>query len=493
MTDAPFGLSRNKAFIGAGVAVLILAAAGGGFWLGAQRPSADGPAVQDGERRVLYWFDPMVPDQHFDRPGKSPFMDMQLVPRYADEAGDETGVSINPAVAQNLGVRYAQVARGPISAAVTAAGVIAFNERDVAIVQSRAGGFVERGYQRAVGDIVGRGAPLVDLRIPEWTAAQAEYLALRGGDASLAAAARQRLLMLGMPASLIARIEADGAPRRVFTVTAPIAGAITAFDARVGMTIAPGASLATINGVSPVWLIASIPQGSAAGLRRGAQVQARLAAYAGETFDGRVESVLPQTAAASRSVELRIALTNRDGRLRPGMTAQVDIADGAPREGLLIPTEAVIRTGQRNVVIIAAADNRFMPAEVELGQMAGDRIEVRSGLSEGQRIVASGQFLIDSEASLAGVVARMQTQAPDSTAAPDMYSAAGRITALTGQSVTLAHGPVAALSWPAMTMQFGLARPELARGFAVGQNVRFEFRQGGAGYVVTSISAEAAP
>lgn len=491
MTDTPFRPSRNKALIGAGVAVLVFAAAGGGFMLGSQRQATGAAASDDGGRRVLYWYDPMAPDQHFDRPGKSPFMDMQLVPRYADETGGEAGVSVDPLVTQNLGVRFANVTRGPVAAAVTASGIIAFNERDVAIVQSRAGGFVERGYQRAIGDIVARGAPLVDLRIPEWTAAQAEYLALRGGDASLAAAARQRLLMLGMPASLIARIEADGAPRPVFTVTAPIAGAITAFDARAGMTIAPGAALATINSVSPVWLVASIPQGSAGGLRRGAHVEARLAAYPGQAFDGRVESVLPQTDAASRSVELRVALANADGRLRPGMTAQVDIAQGAPRDGLLIPTEAVIRTGQRNVVIIAAG-NRFTPVEVELGQMAGDRIEVRSGLNEGQRIVASGQFLIDSEASLAGVIARMQAQ-PSETAATTSYSGAGRITALSDQSVTLAHGPVAALSWPAMTMQFALAQPELARGFTVGQNVRFEFRQGGAGYLVTSISAEAAP
>lgn len=491
MTDAPFRLSQKAVLIGGCIAVLVLAAGGGGYWLGAQRQTTQTPA-SDGERRVLYWYDPMAPGQHFDRPGRSPFMDMQLVPRYADEASAGSGVAIDPVVAQNLGVRYAEVRRGLIADAISASGVIAFNERDVAIVQSRAGGFVERSYQRAVGDIVSRGAPLVDLRIPEWTAAQAEYLALRSGDASLAAAARQRLLMLGMPPSLVARIEADGAPRPVFTVTAPISGAITAFEARSGMTIAPGAGLATINGVSPVWLIASIPQASAGNLRRGAHVEARLPAYPGQTFDGRVESVLPQASAASRSVELRVALTNPGGHLRPGMTAQVDISDSAPRDGLLIPTEAVIRTGRRNVVIIASADDRFTPVEVVLGQTAGDRIEVRSGLNEGQRIVASGQFLIDSEASLAGVVARMQTQASDTSATPSVYSAAGRITALTTQSVTLAHGPVVALSWPAMSMQFALARPDLARGLSVGQSVRFEFRQGGAGYVVTSISADGA-
>jgi Cu(I)/Ag(I) efflux system membrane fusion protein len=489
----PQGASVRKiTLIGASVAALVLAAGAGGFWLGGRQMPAEPPASDAAGRRVLYWYDPMVPEQHFDRAGKSPFMDMQLVPRYADEGGEQSGVTVDPAVAQNLGIRYAQVSHGPLAAAATASGVIAFNERDVAIVQARAGGFVERGYQRAVGDIVARGAPLVDLRIPEWTAAQAEYLALRGGDASLAAAARQRLIMLGMPASLVARIESDGAPRPVFTVTAPIGGAITAFDARAGMTIAPGAALATINSVSPVWLVASIPQGTAGGLRRGATVVARLAAFPGETFRGRVESVLPQTDAASRSVELRIALVNADGRLRPGMTAQVEITDGAPRQALLIPAEAVIRTGERNVVIVAGENNRFAPVEVAIGQMSGDQIEVRSGLNEGQRIVASGQFLIDSEASLAGVVARLAASAPQADAA-HTYSASGRITVVSAQSITIAHGPVAELSWPAMTMQFSFARPDLARGLSAGQNVRFEFQQGGAGYVVTSISAGVAP
>lgn len=477
------------ALIGAGAAAAVLAVGAGGYWLGAsQGGTSSGAQTEDG-REVLYWYDPMVPDQHFDAPGQSPFMDMELVPRYADEAGGEAGVRIDPGVAQNLGVRLATVESAPLTRAVTAAGVIAFNDREIAIVQARASGFVERSHGRAVGDVVAAGAPIVDIRVPEWTAAQAEYLALRGAGGDLAEAARRRLVMLGMPPSLIARVERDGAPRPVVTVTSPVAGAITQLDIRAGMTVMPGAPLATINSISPVWLIVSLAQADAGVARQGGRVIARTPAYPGEDFAGRIESVLPAADPATRTVEVRIALPNRDARLRPGMTADVEIADPETRNVLLIPAEAAIRTGQRTVVIVSGENNRFIPAEVELGRRSGNRIEVRQGLAEGQRVVASGQFLIDSEASLSGALARLQASAPSGEdAAAASHEASGRIAAIGGGNVTIAHGPVATLEWPAMTMQFRLERAELGQGLAVGDTVRFRFQQGEAGYVISEIS-----
>jgi Cu(I)/Ag(I) efflux system membrane fusion protein len=492
MNDA---LKRDRpklAIIIAGVSAAALILAGGGYWLGAHQRSSPMSTDAQAKGKILYWYDPMVPAQHFDKPGKSPFMDMQLVPRYAGEAPEAAGISIDPGVAQNLGVRLVSVEQGPISRSVTAAGVIAFNERDVAVVQARAGGFVERSHKRAIGDVIARGAPLVDIRVPEWTAAQAEYLALRGGgNSELSSAARQRLVMLGMPQSLIERVEADGAPHPVFTVTAPIAGAITALDARAGMSIMPGSALATISSISPVWLVVSVPQANAGMLKRGDGVSATLSSYPGETFNGRVEGVLPAADLASRTIEIRIALANPNGRLRPGMTAQAQLSGEAPRQALLVPSEAVIRTGKRNIVITALDGGRYAPAEVVLGDSSGANVEVRQGLREGQKVVASGQFLIDSEASLSGAVARLEARAPNSDDAA-VYDATGRITALDGQSVTLAHGPVPGLSWPAMTMQFSLADANQARGLKVGDQVSFRFHQGGAGYVVDAISKEGA-
>lgn len=489
MSD-PQRLRRFAPLILAGVLALGVVGAGG-YWLGASR-SAPGAQTEDG-RRVLYWYDPMVPDQHFDRPGRSPFMDMELVPRYADEGPAEAGVRIDPGVAQNLGVRLAVVESAPVSRTVTAAGVIAFNERAVAVVQARAAGFVERSYGRAVGDVVSAGAPIVDIRVPEWTAAQAEYLALRRGGGELAAAARQRLAMLGMPASLIARVERDGAPRPVVTVVAPVAGAITQLDIRTGMTVMAGAPLATINGVSPVWLVVSLSQADAGIARPGGRVVARVPAYPGETFAGRIESVLPAANAATRTVEVRIALANPRGRLRPGMTAEAELAEGDARPALLVPAEAVIRTGRRTVVIVARENGRFAPTIIELGRRSGDRLEVTRGLSQGQRVVASGQFLIDSEASLTGALERLEASAASPQTAGAMHQAAGRITAVNGVNITIAHGPVPTLEWPPMTMAFVLERAELGRGLAVGDSVQFRFRQDGSRYLVSEIRETEAP
>ncbi len=475
---------RLAALIAGGVVALGLAGVGG-YWLGANRTPAPGTQA---ERQVLYWYDPMRPDTHFERPGRSPFMAMDLVPRYADEAQAQAGVRIDSGVAQNLGVRLASVERGTVARSVLAAGVIAFNERSLAVMQARAGGLVERAYGRAVGDVVGVGAPIVDIRVPEWTAAQGEYLALRGAGGDLAQAARRRLAMLGMPESLIERVEREGAPRPVFTVVAPIAGALTALDIRQGMTIMPGAPLATINGLSPVWLIVSLSQADVALARPGARVTATLPAYAGEAFVGRVETVLPAANPATRTVEVRIVLANREGALRPGMTAEARLEEAA-QSALMIPAEAVIRTGTRSIAIVVQDDGSYAPTEVVLGRQQGDMIEIGSGLEEGQRVVASGQFLIDSEANLSGVLARLNVPrgGAQAGAAVAVHETSGRIVAINDAELSIAHPPVASLNWPAMTMQFRLTDPEQARGLTVGDSVAFRFRVSGGVYVIEDI------
>jgi len=473
---------RLAPFIIGGALALGLVGAGG-YWLGTNR---EGAQAESG-REVLYWYDPMRPEVHFDEPGQSPFMDMALVPRYADEASGEAGVRIDPGVAQNLGVRLATVERSTVANSVVAAGVISFSERSLAVVQARAGGFVERAYGRAVGDVVQAGASIVDVRVPEWTAAQAEYLALRNAGGDLAAAARRRLAMLGMPASLIERVERDGAPRPVITITAPVTGAITTLDIRQGMNVMPGATLATINGLSPVWLIASLPQADAGLARPGARVVASLPAYPGETFSGRIESVLPAANATTRTIEVRIALANPDGRLRPGMTAEARLEERG-ETALVIPAEAVIRTGQRSIVIVVQEDGSYAPVEVTLGRQQGDAIAIASSLSEGQRVVASGQFLIDSEANLSGAVARLNaSRANAGEAANAVHESTGRITAIDGQQVTIAHPAIASLNWPAMTMPFRLAGAEQARVLAVGDTVSFRFREVSGAYVIEDI------
>lgn len=479
----------------AAVAVIAGAIGFGIARLGAPVPAATQAVPVQTGRAVLYWYDPMVPAQHFDKPGKSPFMDMQLKPRYADEGGnDAAAVRIDPALAQNLGVRLAAVTRGTLDASIDVTGVIAFNERDVAIVQARAAGFVERTYRTAPGDIVAAGAPLADLYISEWNGAQSEFLALRSTrEPELIEAGRQRLLLLGMPPGVIAEVERSGRAQPVTTVTTPQGGVVQTLNVRPGMTVAAGMTLAEINGLGTVWLNAAVPEAQGGAVRDGMTVSAELAAFPGETFTGRVAAILPQAQEESRTLKVRIELPNPGARLRPGMFATVHLS-GAARSALLVPAEAVIRTGRRNLVMVAGANGGYQPAEVEIGREAQGQVEIVRGLSEGERVVASGQFLIDSEASLAGVQVRGQAAAAMPGAIPAMPAAAallesrGRIEKLSTDAVTLSHEPVPAIGWPAMTMTFRLASPQLGQGLKVGDRVEFGFVQEGAGPVVRSLS-----
>ena len=473
-----------------------LAVAGAlGFGVGRMTPSQPASAVSppQGARRALYWYDPMVPGQHFDKPGKSPFMDMQLTAKYADDAPAAAGVRIDPARAQSLGVRLATVERGSFAGGVSAPGAIAFNERDVAVVQARAAGFVQRVYARAPGDILAAGAPLADLLVPEWAGAQGEYLAVkRTGDPALIQASRDRLRLLGMSSSLIEAVEKSGQVRNVITISTPTGGVIKTLGVRGGMAVMAGQTLAEINGLSRIWLNAAIPEAMAGQIRPGESVTATLAAYPGETFNGRVTAILPQADAASHTLTARVELPNPGGRLRPGMFASARFG-GASQPALLVPSEAVIRTGTRSLVMIAQAGGRYAPAEVRIGREADGKTEILAGLSEGERVIASGQFLIDSEASLSGVQARPVASLPAPAKAAGLHETVGRVEQIGPTSVTLSHQPVPAIGWPAMTMTFRLADPALAQGVKVGDRLAFAFDQPPSGPTVRRISKAIAP
>ncbi|WP_017516700.1 efflux RND transporter periplasmic adaptor subunit [Pseudomonas nitroreducens] len=472
--------------------ILTLAVGGaGGYWLARQAQAQAPLASATPERKPLYWYDPMVPQQHFDAPGKSPFMDMQLVPKYADAANaaeSVPAVRIEPGIQQNLGVRLASVTRGTLDRTLQVTGVLAFNDRDVAVLQARAGGFVERTYSLAPGDVVTAGAPLVDVLVPEWAAAQEEFIALRhSGEPSLLAAARQRLLLAGMPNGLVQQIERSGRVQPVTTLNAPLAGVIRELEVRPGMTLAVGAPLARINGLGRVWLEAAVPEVQAAGLKVGQSVDARLPALPGHPVTGTLTSILPENDQQSRTLRLRIELPNPDGQLRPGMTAQVSLDLAGQSDVLQIPSEAVIRTGKRNLVMLAEDQGRFRPVEVRLGQENDGFVAVLQGLDEGQRVVASGQFLIDSEASLKGIEARTNEEPPAKMTVPAVHETDGRIVEITAQGLTISHGPFNTLGMPGMTMTFALARPELAAGLKPGDRIRFGVSQGDSGLVIEQV------
>ena len=372
--------------------------------------------------KILYYHDPMVPGSKFDRPAKSPFMDMMLVPVYADGDADQGKVSVSPRIQQNLGVRTAEVTEGTLAPQLAAVGSIAFNERDQVIVQARATGYVERLYVRATLDRVAQGQPLVDLYVPDWIAAQEELLSVRrmqGTDlAALLDAARQRMRLVGMSEEQIRAVETSGSTQPRITLKAPIGGVMVELMAREGMTVMAGTTLFRINGLATVWANAAVPESQAAQIGPGAKVQARSPAVPGTIFAGKVQTILPEVDPATRTLKARVELANPGTRLVPGMFVTMQFMDMRSDQALLIPTEAVIQTGRRTVVMLAEDHGRFRPIEVEAGIESDGRTEIRRGLRAGQRVVVSSQFLIDSEASLKGVEARLN----DAPAAP----AAGR-------------------------------------------------------------------
>ncbi|MDO9603295.1 efflux RND transporter periplasmic adaptor subunit [Hydrogenophaga sp.] len=441
--------------------------------------------------RILNYHDPMVPGRNFDAPAKSPFMDMMLVPRYAGgNAADASSVTVSPRIQQNLGLRTAPVVEGTLSAEVTAVGNVAWNEQEQTVVSARAMGFVEKLHVRAVLDRVAAGAPLVELHVPDWVAAQEEYLALKrlsGPDsAALQDAALQRMRQAGMPAAHIERVVATGTVQQRYTVTAPSSGVVSELAVREGATVMPGALLMRLQGTGTVWAEGAVPESQAAMLQPGTRVQTTSPGAPGQTFEGRVQSLLPEVDTVTRTVRARVELANPTGRLVPGMQVSMRLAQPASEAALLVPSDAVIRTGRRSVVMVAEEEGRFRPVEVTTGQEVGDQTEIRSGLVLGQRVVRSGQFLIDSEASLRGLLARLnpEPEAPSATAAPaatpasttPRYTTSAVLDALGGDTATLTHPPIEALKWPEMQMDFQLPPPEQQpRGLAPGDRLQIEF------------------
>jgi Cu(I)/Ag(I) efflux system membrane fusion protein len=348
-------------------------------------------------------------------------MDMDLVPVYASEEGG-AAVRVQPDVAQNLGVRLGHVERRALDASVEAVGAIAFDERRVALVQARAAGVVTRLHVKAPLTRVERGQSLIEILAPEWQAAQQEYLALLDAQAPsmqpIREAARQRLVVLGVPEAAIAQIERTRKPNVTTTLTAPISGVISELSVREGSAFDVGAPLIRINGLESVWANAQIPESAVALVREGASVTVRAPAWPGVDFTGRVLSVLPEVDRETRTLPVRVAIDNPDERLAPGMYASLTFSASDAEPQLVIPSEAVIASGARTVVVVAR-DGGYDVAEVEIGREANGYTTILSGLEEHQQIVLSGQFLIDSEANLRSAVDRLRGPAESEAAEQD--------------------------------------------------------------------------
>jgi membrane fusion protein, copper/silver efflux system len=495
-------MNRTRTTLAAALGLALLA--GGAFYAGrqtAQNPSSSQSAPAPGatERKVLYWQDPMVPGQRFDKPGKSPYMDMPLVPVYADEQA-ESGVKVAPGVQQNLGLRTAAVRKAHIANSFDAVGTVQFDERLTVAVQTRVAGYVERLAVRAPMEYVRKGQVLATLFAPEWLAPVNELVALQraGAAPELVDAARARTRALSIPQELVRQAEQTGATDGRFALTAPTSGVVAELGVREGVQVAPGMTLFRIAGLGKVWAVAEIPEAQAIRLSPGQKVSAVLQADASRTFDGQLAEILPQVSSNTRTLQARFEVDNRQGSLTPGMLLRIQVA-GKPAERLVVPAEAVIRTGTRAVVIVRKDNGSFEPREIRLGADLGDDLEVTQGVMEGEQVVASGQFLVDSEARLRSVLGSMSSSSTPPSPAPSASSAApaaanptyvgqGKVESVEADSITISHGPIAALKWPGMTMGFGKPEPRAFADVKAGDTVHFEFRKGGsAGYELTAV------
>jgi Cu(I)/Ag(I) efflux system membrane fusion protein len=486
----------RKTLVSIAAIMLVTAlSAAGGYWFAMNRvhtpapakPAATATPPPASDRKILYWHDPMSPGTKFDKPGKSPFMNMELVPVYADEttSGDDSGrVTINARTAQNLGIRFAEVKEVRMSTGLTTTGAVSVDERSLSVVQARVTGYIEKLHVRAQYDTVTRNQPLAEIYSPEWLAAQEEYLVVRRstqpGAAAIAQAARTRLALLGVSEAQIQRIEQNGKAEPRVTLYTPDAGVVWEIAVRDGMAVNPGMPLFRIANLGSVWVNAEVPETEAALVRPGALVTARAAAMPDAVYKGTVATLLPDVNAATRTIKARIVLANPGGRLKPGMFVSVAFG-GEAKSMLAVPAESVIHTGARTVVIVAEDGGKFRPVDIETGRDSGDMTEIRKGLTAGQKVVASGQFLIDSESSLKTTLSRLQS-APDvaptatSSIKTTQHTASGKINSIDakGGTLELSHGPIPALKWPAMTMIFRAADKALLSNAKPGDDIEFD-------------------
>jgi Cu(I)/Ag(I) efflux system membrane fusion protein len=354
------------------------------------------------ESKPQYWYDPMRPTEHFDKPGKSPFMDMQLVPKYAKDAAPGS-VAVDSRVVQNLGLRLAKVEQGSFARVVDTVGAVGVDEHRIEAVQVRQPGWIERLDVRAAGDSVRRGQLLAGIYSPDLLATQQEFLiALGANDPPLIEATRRRLALFGLSEAQIARVEKTQRVERRVDYYAPFDGYVMDLGARQGAQVQPGTLLFQLADLNSVWITAEVPETQAAWLQPGDRAEVEVPALPGERFEGQVDYLYPELTQATRTLKVRVIVKNPHKRLRPGMFAAAHFQSMTQDGVLTVPSESVIKTGTRSFVIVADDDTHFRPTRVRVGAEQGGRSEILEGLVLGQNVVASGQFLIDSEANLRG-------------------------------------------------------------------------------------------
>ena len=388
----------------------------------AQASTSPESRIPSPPRRVLYWYDPMKPEVHFDHPGKSPFMDMELQPKYAEEAAAPAGaappgfsvVKIPLERRQEIGVTTAKVERRRIGGALETNGVVAEDEGRVHAVNAKFSGYIEKLLVDRTGQSVRKGQPLLTVYSPDLVATEREFLLavenagrLSGSSSSdtaadaraLLEAARQRLRLWDIPDAEIDRIEKTGQVSKDLILPSPVSGVVLKKDALPGLAITAGMPLYTIADLSTVWVLADVYQSELATVSGGAPAEVAASFLPGAPLRGQVDFIYPTLSEETRTARVRIVLSNPREALKPGMFVRVSLA-GRARPALAIPRSALIPTGDRQIAFVEQSPGVYAPREVKTGIHARDSVEVLSGLSEGETVVTSANFLIDSESRI---------------------------------------------------------------------------------------------
>ena len=364
------------------------------------------------ERRILYYRHPHNPQVTSSTPKKDE-MGMDYVPVYADEGGGGEGVLISPEVRNNLGVRVAEVERGLLPRTISAVGQVDYDKSRVQHVHARAEGWVEKLFIASVGDRVGRGGPLLELFSPRLVTAQEEYLqARRIGGAPLIAASEARLRALGIGDEDIRRLRESGTSDGRIVYRAPIGGVVTRLEVRDGMYVKPDTDMVVLADLDKVWIEADVLARQSEWLRAGIPARVRLDQLPDETLDGNLTYVYPEADPRTRAVRVRLAFDNPAGALKPNSFATVTISEPEPAPVLKVPSAALIRTSDQTRVIVEIAPDRFAPRLVTVAYESDGTAAIDHGLEVGDRVVVSGQFMLDSEANLRGELERISTRPP---------------------------------------------------------------------------------
>lgn len=438
--------------------------------------------------KPLYWVAPMDANFRRDKPGKSP-MGMDLVPVYANEnSANSPGIlTINANVENNLGVRTTIVEKVIPSDTIRTVGYVQYNEDALVHIHPRTEGWIEKLFVGANGDYVEKGAPLYSLYSPELVNAQEEYLlALQQANKNLIQAASTRLIAMRVPQAVIEEIRSSKRVQQQIVFRASQNGFIDGLKVREGFYVKPSTTLMAIAGLKEVWIQAEIIARDAGKLKAGQITKVSSDFFPGLIISGVIEQINPQVNAQTRAVEARIRVPNPNYALKPNMFVDINInissSSSVPNKIIAIPSEAVIRTGQQNRVVLALGSGQYKSIEVVLGQIFDDQIEILEGLEVNDVVVTSAQFLLDSESSISSDFKRMQFGDEDietnEVSTNEKLSAWTEATInelmLEDRQVNISHGELSPWGMPAMTMNFMLAENIDTSILEEGMNIHIE-------------------